>query len=85
MVRTPLVARSISNLLKSKKIRTLGKTHNVIACVIIFASAILSRYVTSPLPREVKAKVIRPTISGSRMPDTIPETRLSYFSVNFIS
>jgi hypothetical protein len=55
------------------------------AWVIIFPSAILSRYVAIDLPWAVKTYITNAVTSGKTNPDIRPVGILSYFSVNFIS
>lgn len=78
--KTPRRARSISNLLKRRKINKFGKTQIVMASVMILVSAIFSRYCGILFPCAVKRYMINPTINGRIKPEIIPVSIVSYFS-----
>jgi hypothetical protein len=85
IANVPLVARNISNLLNSRKIKILGKTHRVIEWVMIFVSFSLRRYDPSDISPEEKRKITIPIIKGKSNPLTKPVINLSYFSGIVIS
>jgi hypothetical protein len=85
MASTPLVACSMSNLLKIRKINIFGKTQRVIECVIISDSFSLRRYVPSDISPAEKRNIVKPMIKGSMNPLIRPVITLSYFSDKVIS
>jgi hypothetical protein len=74
----------MSNLLKIRKIITLGKTQSEIAWVIIFVSDSLAIYPGMERLFELKRYIHIPTIKGNAIPEMIPVTCLSYFSARVI-
>jgi hypothetical protein len=81
----PLAALNISNLLKIRKTKILGKTHKVIECVTIPDSFSRVRYEPSDISLDEKRKTIIPMTNGKINPLIRPVISLSYFSGIVIS
>jgi hypothetical protein len=69
---TPLPARSISNFRNKRKIKIFGKTHKLIAWVMILARNSLTRYSMKFILSAVNRKTVNPIIRGNKNPDKIP-------------